>query len=178
MNHKASIFVTGVAGSGKSTITKTLNTMGYTAHDIEDYEYGLFMMVRKDNGEQYMDYDNADLEKVNNARWICDISKLRELIDKQADETAFYCGIASNNKEVMPLFNTSVLLKVDPKLLDERLVSREGTDGHANTEAGRRHVLSWKEEFEKEMEQLGMMVIDANGSPEEVASRIIELVRS
>ena len=67
---KKSIFVTGVAGSGKSSICRELNKLGYTAYDIEELE-GMFKMTRKDTMQDFKDYDNADIEKVKNADWIC-----------------------------------------------------------------------------------------------------------
>ena len=84
------IFITGVAGSGKSTVSHELARMGYPSHDIEESDYGLFVMVRKDTGEIFEDYDNSDLEKVNTARWICDPNKLRNLLDKQTEDIEFY----------------------------------------------------------------------------------------
>lgn len=171
------IFITGVAGSGKTAVSQALGVLGYKAYDIEDDKYGLFMMVRKDTGEHFLDYDNSDLNKVNNARWICDITKLKELLDKQNEDLVFYCGIASNIIEVMSLFDTLILLQVKPEVLNNRLLVREGTDDYANTEAGRQRVLSWKDEFEDNMIKAGMLVVDANSNPEEVAKDIIKLVK-
>lgn len=173
---KKSIFVTGVAGSGKSTVSQELNKLGYKAYDIEDDVYGLFVMVRKDTGEPYTDYDNSDIAKVNNARWVCDLDKLKALIDTQNEDMAFYCGIAHDNKKLIPLFSKSILLQVSPEVLDSRLLTREGTDNFANTKAGRERVLSWKDEFEQKMIQAGMLPINADSSAEQVAKDILNLV--
>jgi len=174
---KKSIFITGIAGSGKSTISRALLALGYKSYDIEDDMYGLFMMVRKDTGEEYVDYDNADMEKVNNARWVCDTKKLKKLIENQTENMAFYCGITSDNLELIPLFDTSILLRVNSKILNQRLLSREGTDDYGNTEAGRQRVLSGKDEFENKMIKAGMIVIDANSYAKKVAEEIIKITR-
>lgn len=173
---KKSVFVTGIAGSGKSTVSRALNKLGYKAYDIESDEYGLFMMVRKDTGKRYLDFDNADMLKVNNSSWICDTAKLKELLNKQTEDIAFYCGIASNNEEVMFLFHVSILLQVSPEVLNRRLLTREGTGDCGNTEAGRQRVLSWKGELEERMMRLGMIAVDADSNPKEVAEKIIRLV--
>ncbi len=171
------IFITGVAGSGKTIMSKALNELGYKAYDIEDDSYGLFMMIRKDTGERYVDYDNSDLDKVNNSRWVCDIDKLKEFLDKQTEDIVFYCGIASNNAEVMSFFDTSILLRTTPDILDKRLKTREGTDDFANTKAGRERVLSWKDEFEERMIKSGMIPIDANPDSKEVAEAILKIIQ-
>ena len=172
---KKSIFITGVAGSGKTTISRALTTMGYKALDIETDEHGLFRMVRKDTGGPYTDYDNADIEKVNNASWLCDISKLKELLNSQKEEIDLCWGIG-NNEDIMSLFDVSILLRASPDTINKRLTTREGTDDFANTEEGRQRVLSWKDEFEERMIRNEMIVVDANPDAEEVAREIVKLV--
>jgi len=172
---KKAVFITGIAGSGKTTVSRALTAMEYKALDIEADEHGLFRMVRKDTGEPYTDYDNADIEKVSNASWLCDITKLKELLDSQTEEIAFYCGIG-NNEDIMPLFDVSILLRASPDTINKRLTTREGTDDFANTEAGRQRVLSWKDEFEERMIRKGMIAVDANPDAEEVAREIVKLV--
>ena len=173
---KKSIFITGIAGSGKSTISRALKTLGYEAYDIEDDDYGLFMMMRKDTGERFVDYDNADPEKTKNALWVCDKEKLKELISKQTEDTAFYCGIASKNEELIPLFDKSFVLRADPEILYKRLLSREGTDDYGNTETGRQRILKHKGEFEEKMIQAGMISINANADASEVAQAIVKSI--
>ena len=171
---KKSIFVTGVAGSGKSSISKELNKLGHKAYDIEELE-GMFKMVRKDTGEDFVDYDNADIEKVKNADWICDKNKLEELLQKQGDEIVFYCGVGSNNDKIIPFFDRTILLKASPEIVRKRLISREGTDDMGNTTENREWVLSWKDWWENQIIEQGAIVIDADGSPTEVAQKIIEI---
>lgn len=171
------VFITGVAGSGKSTVSRELAVMGYPAHDIEDSDYDLFVMVRKDTGEIFKDYDNSDLEKVNAADWICDPAKLKTLLDKQTEEVAFYCGIAKNNADLAPLFDTCIILHASDTSIDQRLTTREGTSYFANTKEGRERVISYKDDYTKKMEGLGMIRVDANGTPREVAEKILEVTR-
>jgi broad-specificity NMP kinase len=172
-----SIFITGISGSGKSRLSKELRELGQEAFDFELDEYGLFMFVRKDTGERYMDYDNTDMAKVNNAVWVCDVEKLKKLLNQQKTKIAFYCGAAGNNLEIKDLFDTCFLLRADPAILEKRLYEREGTDDFANTAEGRKLVLEMKKGFEEEMLQAGMLPIDANQSSRQVAELITELAR-
>ena len=149
--------------------------MGYKSYDIEELD-GMFKMIRRDTGKDFKDYDNADIEKVKNADWICDKNKLEELLKKQNDEIVFYCGIASNNDEIIPLFDKVILLKANPEVVRKRLSSREGTDDMGNTAESRDWVLSWKDRLENKLTKQGATVIDADGTPTEVAQKIIEMV--
>lgn len=173
---KKSFFITGIAGSGKSLISKELNKLGYKAYDIEELE-GMFKMVKKDTREDFADYDNTDIEKVKSADWICDKNKLEELLQKQNIEIAFYCGTASNNNEIIPLFDRTILLKTSPEVVRKRLSSREGTDDMGNTTENREWVLGWKDWWENKMIEQEALVVDADGNPTEVAKKIIELVQ-
>lgn len=172
---KTAIFVTGVAGTGKSAVCKELGRLGYEAHDIEDLD-DLFKMVRKDTGENFANYSNADIEKVKNANWICDTDKLKKLLQKQGEKMAFYCGVASNNDEMTQLFDQTVLLKVSRETLRQRLDNREGTGDFGTTTESREWVLSWKDWFENHMLERGAVAVDANGNPAEVAQKIVKLV--
>jgi broad-specificity NMP kinase len=173
---KKSILVTGVAGSGKSSISKELNKLGYRAYDIEGLD-GMFKMVRKDTKEDFEDYDNADLEKVKNADWICDKNKLNGLLQKQNDGIVFYCGVASNSDEIVSLFDQIILLKASPEMIRKRLSNREGTDDMGNTAENREWVLSWKDWWENQLIEKGAIVVDADGNPTEVAQKIIEIIK-
>lgn len=171
---KTKILITGIAGSGKSTVSKALNDLGYESHDIENIE-GMFNMYRKDTGEIYEDYDNADPEKIKNAEWLCDVTELKKLFDSQKSEIAFYCGIASNMKDIVPLFEKVILLQTSSDVLHKRLSFREGTEDIGNNEKGRQVILGWKDWWEGEMIKAGAIAVDANGEAREVTEKIKEV---
>lgn len=173
---KKSIFVTGVAGSGKSSVSRELNRLGHKAYDIEELD-GMFKMVRKDTGGDFTDYNNADMEKVKNADWICDRNKLKELLREQSDGIVFYCGVASNNYEIISFFNQTILLKASAEVVRERLSNREGTDDMGNTAENRDWVLSWKDGWENKMVEQGAIIVEADGNSTEVAQKVIKAVK-
>ncbi|MEK7542552.1 MAG: AAA family ATPase [Patescibacteria group bacterium] len=173
---KKAILVTGVTGSGKSVVSEYLNNLGYEAYDIEEIE-GMFAMYRKDTKEVFEGYENTP-EKIKNADWICDVGKLKELLNKQKSDLAFYCGVASNMDDIIPLFDKMILLKADSETIMKRLASREGTDKMGATEESREMVLDWKDWWESEIEKKGAIVIDANGSVEDVTRRILDIVNN
>lgn len=173
---KEKILITGMAGSGKSTVCRVLEAMGYEAYGIEEID-GMFGMYHEGTKEVFVDYDNSDPEKIKRAEWLCDTERLKELIASQKSELAFYCGIASNMDDLLPLFDTVLMLRVEADQLSSRLSNREGTDDIGNTEASRQTVLGWKDWWEDEMQDKGAIVIDARETPDSVAKKILGYIR-
>ncbi len=170
------ILITGIAGSGKSTVCQTLYEMGYETYGIEDIE-GMFEMYHKGTDEVFKDYDNSDPNKIKQADWRCNSEKLKELLQTQKNDLAFYCGVATNMDELFPLFDQVILLKASSDNIYKRLSNREGTDDIGNTEASRKTVLGWKDWWEDEMTKKGVLVVDANNVPEAVTKTILTLCR-
>ncbi len=171
-----SILITGVAGSGKSAVCNELKKLGYKAYGIEDID-GLFTMVDKTTGKIVYDHDNEDLESVKQHDWICDKNKLQRLVCNNPKGIVFYCGIASNLDDLLPLFDKIFLLKVSPKILRERLGTRKSKDFGRTSEV-QKWMLSWKKWWEDHMHEKGAIIINANRDLQEIATDIIEKSKS
>ena len=167
-----SFLITGLAGSGKTTLSKTLSDLGYEAYDIETIP-DLFKMYRIDTNELFYDYDNADLDKAKNSDWRCDPIILKQVLSNQQNEIAFYCGIASNMDDIIHLFTKVFFLSASEHNIRARLKSREGTDDFGNTKETQDLVVSWKEWFEDDMKSKGAILIDANAKSEVIAQEIL-----
>ena len=172
MNRK--ILITGIAGSGKTSVSRQLRDIGKEAHDIEDTE-GMFKMFRKGTREIFDDYDNADPEKIKNSEWICDVDMLKKVLNDQKSDIAFYCGVASNMDDLIPLFDKMIVLRANPETVHKRLSNREGTEDIGNTEESRQTVLGWKDWWEDEMSDRGGVFVDANGSSADIAEKILQI---
>ncbi len=171
-----SILIAGISGTGKSSVCAELAKRGYKAFDIEEVE-GLFAMLDKRTGKPFVDYDNYDIEKVKYHDWVCDEKKLRKLMRKNAKGITFYAGIASNTFELLPLFDKVMLLVAKPELIRKRLSERTTNDFGKIVEV-QDMVLREKEFWEKQMEEKGAIVIDANRSLAEVADDIIDKIEN
>ncbi|MFB6077268.1 MAG: AAA family ATPase [Candidatus Nanohaloarchaea archaeon] len=167
------VLVTGVAGSGKSSVCAELARRGYEAHDIEERD-DLFTMVDPGTGEPLEGFDNDDLDAVKRSEWRCDVDQLQEVMD-EPDGSAFWCGVAANMDELLPLFDEVVLLEVGSEELRERLAAREdeafGTDPDV-----RDWLLGWKDGWEMEMRERGAVSIDGDRPLASVVDAILDRV--
>jgi len=170
---KKSILITGTAGVGKTSLSNKLNEMGYKSYDIDDVP-GLFSMIHRQSQEPIIDHDNFNLEKVKNMTWICDLEKLKSLIEAETSNLAFYCGGGSNVYEFMQLFDKVILLTINLDTNKERLSNRTDND-YARTAEVQEYVLSKKIDWEQEMIQRGSIVVDAHRNLETIAKDILEI---
>lgn len=171
-----SILITGVAWSGKSAVSDEIKRLGYASYGIEEW-YGLFAMVHKKTWKISDNFDNSDQESVKQHSWLCDKNKLQKLINDNKQKIGFYCWIASNIDELLPLFDKIFLLKANEKTLGERLTNRTSND-FGRTPEVQKWVFSWKEEWENDMCKKGAIVVDANADLEKVVADIIERSKS
>jgi len=172
MNH--AILLTGIAGSGKSAVCAALARLGHPAFDIEDVD-GLFTMYDKATGRPFVDYDNDDLAKVERGSWICDKEKLKELIDQNSARVTFYCGVASNQDEIWPMFDQVILLRAAPATIRHRLATRTSNDFGRTAEVQDR-VLGYQDWWEQKAIKQDALVIDADRPLSEVTAEIITMI--
>lgn len=166
------VLVTGVAGSGKTTLCDTFNKMGFEAYDIESIPK-LFVMQDKVTGGVMTRHNNDNLEIVKRGDWLCDKERLTYILKSQSTDLAFYCGVATNITEIMNLFDKTFMLRASEKNTLKRLAARKNGE-FGNTNEVQRWILSWKEEAEASIMNRGAVVIDANQGPQEVASDILD----
>lgn len=166
-----SILITGVPGSGKSSIVNELNKRGYKAYDIESIR-GLFANVDKETGKVIRNHSDNDLEQVKRRDWVCNKKKLRKLLSRNKTGVVFYSGTASNIDELLPLFDKVFLLKASRETIRRRLSKRTSKSFGNNPEI-RKWVLSWKGWWENHMRRRGAVTINANHSVQKIATDIL-----
>lgn len=172
----ASIFITGVSGSGKSAVCDELNKLGYKAYGIENIK-GLFTMVNKKTGKIADDYDIDIFKLVKQHDWICDKNKLKLLLQNNSNGVVFYCGTATNQEDLFPLFDKIFLLKVSKKILRERLINRS-SNHFARTPEVQKWIFRWKGRWENHLFKKGAQIINANFDLNKVVADIIDRSKS
>lgn len=170
-----SVLITGITGSGKSTVCIELKRRGYKAFDIEGI-HGLFDMVDKETGKIVRNYTSNNFDEIKHFDWICDKRKLQKLMGKNKKGLVYYCGTGSNLHELVPLFDEVFLLKGSRKVISNRLANRPKGFGY-DPEA-RKWIMSWKNWWENRMQKTGAIIINANGSLSEITNEIVKKSRS
>lgn len=103
------ILVTGMSGTGKSTLMSEFASRGYLAIDVDESNLGL--TYPRDGGE---------------LGW--NVEAIRALLSRTIAPPLFLAGCADEQAELYAEFDYIVLLSAPPEALRARLASRVGND--------------------------------------------------
>ena len=172
--------ITGVSGTGKSTICNELKKRGYEAYDIDDGSYAKW--VDKATGEvvEFPGEDSVDMhEWFKDYRWSIDEDAVADL--HQRAETAgnpiYLCGSAVGDGEVRHYFSKIFALLIDAETLRHRLMHRT-TNEFGKTSDELREVIEWHGRFEEKQRALGSVMIDATQSVGTIVHQIVTQSKS
>lgn len=122
-------FITGNAGTGKSTLKLELRSRGYEAHDTDE---GFAKWHHNETGyvypESYVDVEERTPEFLKAHTWKVPIDEIKQLVKRAKDKTVFLCGYAANEDEIRDLFTGVFALVMDDETLTHRLASRTNND--------------------------------------------------
>lgn len=164
------ILITGVVGSGKSTIIKELRKRGYHAYD-GDIVKGLTRW-EDGNGQPVVDKPKPKPKGwFDNHYWNWNEQLLRELLNKS--KLIFIGGIASNQKKFYSLFDKTILLTLDANTLTLRVKSRK-TNSFGKDKNELSHIQSWHKPFEDDLKKMGVVSIDGNLPLNVIIARILK----
>jgi len=169
---KTSVLVTAVAGSGKSTVCKSLQRLGYHARDIEAID-GLYELVDEKTGRVVEDSMDQIREGLN---WYCNKEKLQHIVASETAELTLYCGGMANTEDVWDVFDAVIVLTVSDETTVRRLSTR-GPGEFGSTQENRDWVLSWKHDVEQRWLNMGGIAVSAEEGPDEVARLIVAVSR-
>jgi broad-specificity NMP kinase len=161
--------ITGVAGTGKSTLAKELRRRGYAAYDTEE---GFSYYIDKRTGERCAYPKEPSQEWYDTHERVFDEKVLMNLMKKHADETLFICSITANQAKFYPQFTKIFLLNAPDDTISYRLGTR------TNNYFGRhpldlQRVIGRHQQFDDELKALGAVVIDSTQPIEAVAEEIL-----
>jgi shikimate kinase len=119
------VLITGMSGTGKSSVIQELAARGYRAHDLDTEEWS-----------QWIDAAPSDaLTPAARRDWVWREDRVRALLSTPAAETLFISGCAENMGRLYPLIDTVILLCAPVETIMERLTARStGRYGNAAEE--------------------------------------------
>ncbi|MFA6158129.1 MAG: AAA family ATPase [Candidatus Paceibacterota bacterium] len=169
--------ITGIAGTGKSTIVKALNERGILSIDLHDIS-GLFFWQNKETKEK------VDYSPVHSREWfdgvdrLCDINRLTEMLGQYKDVVMAGTTSGSNQREFLSLFDKVILLRSNPETLIHRMKTRVNKSGYGKTVAEQEDNIEWQKEFDPQMLSFGAIPVSTEGSIGDVVQKVIEVIKT
>jgi len=167
-------FVTGIAGTGKSSLCEELKSRGYEAYDTDDDGFSKWQHRETDYVHPKSSVKSKDRteEFLKNHAWNIPRQEVESLAKRAADKPIFLCGVADNVSDLSALFNNVFALSIDKKTLKHRLQTRTNNDwgkqAHELQSTLDQHSLS-AAYYEKN----GYIIIDANQPVATIADKLL-----
>jgi dephospho-CoA kinase len=164
------ILVTGMSGTGKSTVIGELAARGYKAIDADTDEYSEWVEVVGDTG--------ALGSPAWGARdWMWREDRMQALLSTEDADMLFVSGCAANMGKFLPQFDHIVLLSAPADVLVERLRTRtSNTYGKDPDEVAR--TLELVETVEPLLRRVADNEIDSSAPLADVVTALLRLARS
>lgn len=170
------IYITGVAGTGKSTIHQLLLSKGYTAFDADlDGITGWHHIVsgKPVYGPDMLGY--LSQEWYQQYQWKIVRSRVEEIARLAGNQPIFLCGTSANDEDIHDLLSQVFFLTIDEETLMKRLATRQNNDWGKSPEDVD-HVLRWLKPAEEYYRAFGALMLDATRPVDHVVGQILDYV--
>jgi shikimate kinase len=159
------VLITGMSGSGKSSVIQELAARGYQAHDLDTPEWS-----------EWIDTDPSDvLTPTPGKDWVWREHRVRALLSQPEEGTLFIGGCAENMGQLFPLIHTVILLSAPVTTIMERLRTRSpGSYGSVAEE--RRRVTGLISTIEPLLRKSADYEIDTRGPIHATVDEILRIV--
>lgn len=155
----ALVWVTGISGSGKSSVCEALKSRGHVAVDADHGDYSRWVDRATGDVVRKRPYP-VPSDWFDRFSWEISVERVRALAAEARSGTAFLCGSVGNEADVWRCFDRVVCLVVDDETLRHRLATR-ATNDFGKDPAEFAAVLAWNRETGENYRRRGAAVIDA-----------------
>jgi dephospho-CoA kinase len=161
------VLLTGISGTGKSTLTCELAARGYKAVDADTSEWSHWVAVSGSGIAGTPVRPNED--------WVWREDRIQTLLATEDAAVLFVSGCAENMVPFLPQFDHIVLLSAPADLIAERLATRTTNDyGKQPDEVAR--VLDQQHTVEPLLRRAAGHEIDTSAPLDQVVSTVLRLV--
>jgi len=162
----AKVLITGMSGTGKTTIVLELSCRGYRAVDLDSDAYSMWITATPDP-------DDPDNEVKPGLDWVWREDRVRALLSLHDDGTLFVSGCASNMSPFIANFDLVVLLTAPDAVIVQRLRSRQGSAyGQSPEEMAR--VLRLRQTIEPLLRRIAGLEIDTSDPDQSAAALVLQ----
>lgn len=169
--------ITGISGSGKTTIARHLHKLGYIALDSK-LNPGLFHFV-DESGHIPAHNNPNDPNWKTRHKWVLNQTKFHELTDRLTfDQPMFLCGGGDSLKALWPQAQNVFLLKIDASTLTRRLNDPNRDNQFAKNTVTHQALLNRLYKFQTKQINDGAIVIDATQPLDKVVQQILAHISS
>jgi shikimate kinase len=159
------VLITGMSGTGKSSVIHELAARGCRAHDLDTPEWS-----------HWIDADASDpLTPAEGKDWVWQEDRVRRLLSTPGDGTLFVGGCAENMGRLFSLIDTVILLSAPVETIMERLAARS-PGGYGNAAEDRRKVSALISTIEPLLRQSAHHEIDTRAPVAATVDRILRVV--
>lgn len=164
------MLITGVSGSGKTTIATELIKLGYDARNMDSIK-GLCSWVNLSTGKSEPDNRENAPDWLQTHDWYWDNDKLTKLLG--VSKNTFYCGSSGNQAQFYPLFGKVILLKMDAELIKERVLNNSRDHSYGQMPGEMDIILGYYEDFQNSAKAASAVVIDARKPLNDIISLVL-----
>jgi broad-specificity NMP kinase len=169
------IYITGISGTGKSTIRHELKKRGYAAYDTDEDKFRAW--YNKSTDERAKDqkaWVDTDTEWRKQYWLKIERPKVEELARSADNEEqpVFLCGTTPNDNDVWDLFDKVISLSISNQELTKRLAGRTNND-YGKHPDDLSDILGWNKDIDERMASYGAIIVNAERPLSEVVDEII-----
>lgn len=151
-------FVTGTAGTGKSTVCRELEKRGVTTVDL-DGTPGLMTWVHKETGIPTSPGAELTKEFLASHNWMCNLAVLTKLLAERPQPVVI-CGSCDNVLDIMDMSDQTFILVCEPEVFLPRIASRTDNE-YGKSEAAKNELLGYYESYRDDCIERGAVSVDA-----------------
>lgn len=161
------ILLTGVSGTGKSTVITELTRLGYKAVDLDCDEFSEWIEVVND-----VDEYGSSVEPGRD--WVWREDRVRTLLDAPGSGILFVSGCAANMGKFLDHFDAVILLSATRELMAHRLGARTNNHYGKRPEEAER-ALELKDSVEPMLRKIAHHEIITERVIEATVSKVLEI---